>query len=207
MNRPRWWRVLSNSVVGQIRDGLLASLDCFSSSPKFFFIVCFVFLSSSSQRTSHQCGTKIPQPLSHRSLCPPKMAQRTLWAPARAWCPNPHRKIFTSLWWKTGGRIDSQCCSQSFCACVYMLTLAESPAFVCICPYRCGLNSNTLTFQAKMITTDPVDRNRVFISFFLSADSMSVFEQPQRNSGRNIWMLAAAETHFWTRDANLWISG
>ncbi|KAM9709843.1 EF-hand domain-containing family member C2 [Menidia menidia] len=49
---------------------------------------------------------------------------------------------------------------------------------------RCGLNSNVLNFCAKMITTDPVDRTRVFIiSFYLSDDSMSVFEQPQRNSG------------------------
>ncbi|XP_072253820.1 EF-hand domain-containing family member C2 [Leuresthes tenuis] len=49
---------------------------------------------------------------------------------------------------------------------------------------RCGLNSNVLNFHAKMMTTDPVDRGRVFIiSFYLSDDSMSVFEQPQRNSG------------------------
>ncbi|XP_013888939.1 EF-hand domain-containing family member C2 [Austrofundulus limnaeus] len=69
---------------------------------------------------------------------------------------------------------------------------------------RCGLNSNTLTFRAKMMTTDPVDKERVFIiSFYLSDDSMSVFEQPQRNSGRNLWMLAATEIHFWTSDANL----
>ncbi|KAI3356550.1 hypothetical protein L3Q82_017230, partial [Scortum barcoo] len=49
---------------------------------------------------------------------------------------------------------------------------------------RCGLDSNALNFRAKMVTTDPVDRDRVFIiSFFLSDDSISVFERPQRNSG------------------------
>ncbi|KAM6934882.1 EF-hand domain-containing family member C2 [Xenentodon cancila] len=49
---------------------------------------------------------------------------------------------------------------------------------------RCGLNSNVLTFRAKMMTTDPIDAERVFvISFYLCDDSMSVFERPQRNSG------------------------
>ncbi|KAK5607935.1 EF-hand domain-containing member C2, partial [Crenichthys baileyi] len=49
---------------------------------------------------------------------------------------------------------------------------------------RCGLNSNVLNFHAKMMTSDPVDKERVFIiSFYLSDDSMSMFERPQRNSG------------------------
>uniref|UniRef100_A0A673C7B2 EF-hand domain (C-terminal) containing 2 n=1 Tax=Sphaeramia orbicularis TaxID=375764 RepID=A0A673C7B2_9TELE len=49
---------------------------------------------------------------------------------------------------------------------------------------RCGLESNVLTFCAKMVTTDPVDKDRVFIvSFYLSDDSISVFEPPQRNTG------------------------
>uniref|UniRef100_A0A8C4HZ87 EF-hand domain-containing family member C2 n=1 Tax=Dicentrarchus labrax TaxID=13489 RepID=A0A8C4HZ87_DICLA len=49
---------------------------------------------------------------------------------------------------------------------------------------RCGLNSNVLNFHAKMVTNDPVDRDRVFIiSFYLCDDSISVFEPPQRNSG------------------------
>ncbi|KAK2840356.1 hypothetical protein Q5P01_014096 [Channa striata] len=49
---------------------------------------------------------------------------------------------------------------------------------------RYGLNSNVLTFHAKMVTTDPVDKERVFIvSFYLSDDSISVFERPERNSG------------------------
>ncbi|XP_071340390.1 EF-hand domain-containing family member C2 isoform X3 [Trachinotus anak] len=49
---------------------------------------------------------------------------------------------------------------------------------------RCGLDSNVLNFRAKMVTTDPVDRERVFIiSFYLCNDSISVFEHPQKNSG------------------------
>ncbi|XP_040004665.1 EF-hand domain-containing family member C2 [Xiphias gladius] len=49
---------------------------------------------------------------------------------------------------------------------------------------RYGLDSNVLNFRAKMVTTDPVDRDRVFIiSFYLCDDSISVFEHPQRNSG------------------------
>lgn len=55
-----------------------------------------------------------------------------------------------------------------------------------ICPARYGLDSNVLNFRAKMVTTDPVDRDRVFIiSFYLCDDSISVFEHPQRNSGKN----------------------
>nr|XP_046261036.1 EF-hand domain-containing family member C2 isoform X2 [Scatophagus argus] len=49
---------------------------------------------------------------------------------------------------------------------------------------RCGLDSNVLKFIAKMVTKDPVDRDRAFIiSFYLCDDSISVFEPPQRNSG------------------------
>ncbi|XP_014194781.1 EF-hand domain-containing family member C2 isoform X2 [Haplochromis burtoni] len=49
---------------------------------------------------------------------------------------------------------------------------------------RYGLDSKVLNFQAKMITADPVDRERVFIiSFYLSNDTISVFERPQKNSG------------------------
>ncbi|XP_069389268.1 EF-hand domain-containing family member C2 [Paralichthys olivaceus] len=49
---------------------------------------------------------------------------------------------------------------------------------------RYGLDSNVLSFHAKMVTTDPVDSERVFIiSFYLCDDSITVFEPPQRNSG------------------------
>ncbi|XP_069568135.1 EF-hand domain-containing family member C2 isoform X1 [Brachyistius frenatus] len=49
---------------------------------------------------------------------------------------------------------------------------------------RCGRESHVLNFRAKMMTTDPVDVERVFIvSFYLSDDSICVFERPQKNSG------------------------
>lgn len=51
-----------------------------------------------------------------------------------------------------------------------------------------------LNFRAKMMTSDPTDRERVFIiSFYLCDDSISVFEQAQRNSGKNIWTVATPE--------------
>lgn len=44
-----------------------------------------------------------------------------------------------------------------------------------------------LNFNAKMVTSDPVDRDRAFIiSFYLCDDSISVFERPQRNSGKSV---------------------
>jgi hypothetical protein len=47
-----------------------------------------------------------------------------------------------------------------------------------------GLNSNILRFVATLNTENPVDAGRRFIvSFFLSDDTISVFEPPQRNSG------------------------
>jgi len=47
-----------------------------------------------------------------------------------------------------------------------------------------GLNSNILRFVATLKTENPVDAGRRFIvSFFLSDDTISVFEPPQRNSG------------------------
>ncbi|XP_057707390.1 EF-hand domain-containing family member C2 [Corythoichthys intestinalis] len=49
---------------------------------------------------------------------------------------------------------------------------------------RCGLESNVLKFYAKMVTTSQVDSDREFIiSFYLSDDSISVFERTQKNSG------------------------
>ncbi|CAK6967716.1 EF-hand domain-containing family member C2 [Scomber scombrus] len=49
---------------------------------------------------------------------------------------------------------------------------------------RCGLDGNVLSFRAKMVTADEIDRDRVFvISFHLCDDSISVFERPQKNSG------------------------
>lgn len=49
---------------------------------------------------------------------------------------------------------------------------------------RSGLNSNVLRFVAYMETSNPVDACRKFIIFFfLSDDTIAVFEPPQRNSG------------------------
>nr|XP_023656606.1 EF-hand domain-containing family member C2 [Paramormyrops kingsleyae] len=49
---------------------------------------------------------------------------------------------------------------------------------------RQGLVSNVLRFEGKMVSEDPIDRERLFIiSFYLSDDTISVFEPPQRNSG------------------------
>ncbi|KAG8450488.1 hypothetical protein GDO86_002953 [Hymenochirus boettgeri] len=47
-----------------------------------------------------------------------------------------------------------------------------------------GLESNVLRFVARLVTDNPIDKERKFIvSFFLSDDSVSVFEPPERNSG------------------------
>uniref|UniRef100_A0A8D0GMK5 EF-hand domain-containing family member C2 n=1 Tax=Sphenodon punctatus TaxID=8508 RepID=A0A8D0GMK5_SPHPU len=49
---------------------------------------------------------------------------------------------------------------------------------------RQGLESNMLRFLAKLLTNDPIDKDRKFvISYFLSDDTISVFEPPQRNTG------------------------
>lgn len=50
---------------------------------------------------------------------------------------------------------------------------------------RQGLESNVLRFVAYMATDNPIDKERKFIiAYFLSDDTVSVFEPPQRNSGR-----------------------
>ncbi|XP_042723505.1 EF-hand domain-containing family member C2 [Lagopus leucura] len=49
---------------------------------------------------------------------------------------------------------------------------------------RCGLESNTLRFLAKLATENPIDKDRKFIiCYFLSDDTISVFEHTQRNTG------------------------
>ncbi|KAM4045618.1 EF-hand domain-containing family member C2 isoform 1-T1 [Anomaloglossus baeobatrachus] len=49
---------------------------------------------------------------------------------------------------------------------------------------RNGLDSNVLRFVAKLITDNPIEKERTFIvSYFLSDDTISVFEPLQRNSG------------------------
>ncbi|XP_072195203.1 EF-hand domain-containing family member C2 [Excalfactoria chinensis] len=49
---------------------------------------------------------------------------------------------------------------------------------------RCGLDSNTLRFLAKLVTDSPIDKDRKFIiCYFLSDDTISVYEHTQRNTG------------------------
>ncbi|OXB79748.1 UNVERIFIED_CONTAM: hypothetical protein H355_010216, partial [Colinus virginianus] len=49
---------------------------------------------------------------------------------------------------------------------------------------RYGLESNTLRFLAKLVTDRPIDKDRKFIiCYFLSDDTISVFERRQRNTG------------------------
>jgi len=49
---------------------------------------------------------------------------------------------------------------------------------------RCALDSNILRFSAKLISKKETDKDRLFIiSYYLSDDTISVFEPPQRNSG------------------------
>ncbi|NXL90127.1 EFHC2 protein, partial [Alectura lathami] len=48
---------------------------------------------------------------------------------------------------------------------------------------RSGLESHTLSFLAKLVTNSPVDKDRTFIiCYYLSDDTISVFEQIQRNT-------------------------
>ena len=55
---------------------------------------------------------------------------------------------------------------------------------------RHGLESNVLRFVARLDTDIPIDKDRRFIiSYFLSDDSIAVFEPPVRNSGKEIYKL------------------
>lgn len=47
------------------------------------------------------------------------------------------------------------------------------------------MESNILRFLAKLVTDSPIDKDRKFIiSYFLSDDTISVFEQVQQNTGK-----------------------
>ena len=51
---------------------------------------------------------------------------------------------------------------------------------------RRGLDSLVLRLVARMDSDRPIDQDRRFIIFYyLSDDTISVFETPQRNSGEN----------------------
>ena len=50
---------------------------------------------------------------------------------------------------------------------------------------RKGLEYNVLRFVAKLDTTRPIDVDRRFIVYYyLSDDTISIYEPPMRNSGR-----------------------
>ena len=50
---------------------------------------------------------------------------------------------------------------------------------------RNGLDCNVLRFVAQLDTTRPIDLDRRFIIFYyLSDDTISIFEPPMRNSGK-----------------------
>lgn len=54
----------------------------------------------------------------------------------------------------------------------------------CLLFFRHGLESNVLRFMARLNTTRPIDMDRRFIiSYFLSDDTILVYEPQQRNSG------------------------
>jgi len=73
----------------------------------------------------------------------------------------------------------------SLCSCMGLIPKPPQRDFIKFMEKdRSGLNSNVLRFVAFMKTQNPVDIGRKFIvSFFLSDDTISVFEPPQRNSG------------------------
>ncbi|KAF7250939.1 EF-hand domain-containing family member C2 [Varanus komodoensis] len=73
----------------------------------------------------------------------------------------------------------------SLCSCMGLLPKPPQKDFKkFMAKDRQGLESNILRFLAQLITTDPVDKDRKFIiSFFLSDDTIAVFEPPQRNTG------------------------
>jgi len=73
----------------------------------------------------------------------------------------------------------------SLCSCMGLLPKPPKRDFIKFMEKdRRGLDSNVLRFLAKMETTKPIDTDRRFIiSYFLSDDTVLVFEPPVRNSG------------------------
>lgn len=74
----------------------------------------------------------------------------------------------------------------SLCSCMGLLPKPPKRDFIKFMEKdRHGLDSNVLRFLAKMDTTKPIDMDRRFIiSYFLSDDTLLVFEPPVRNSGK-----------------------
>lgn len=73
----------------------------------------------------------------------------------------------------------------SLCSCMGLIPKPPQRDFIKFMEKdRSGLNSNVLRFVAYMKTDNPVDGGRKFtVSFYLSDDTIAVFEPPQRNSG------------------------
>uniref|UniRef100_G1NP37 EF-hand domain containing 2 n=1 Tax=Meleagris gallopavo TaxID=9103 RepID=G1NP37_MELGA len=74
----------------------------------------------------------------------------------------------------------------SLCSCMSLLLKPPQKDFKKFMEKdRCGLESNTLRFLAKLVTDSPIDKDRKFIiCYFLSDDTISVFEHTQRNTGK-----------------------
>ncbi|XP_064639145.1 EF-hand domain-containing family member C2-like [Lineus longissimus] len=73
----------------------------------------------------------------------------------------------------------------SLCSCMGLIPKPPRRDFIKFMEKdRHGLDSNVLRYLAKMETTKPIDADRRFIiSYFLSDDTILVFEPPVRNSG------------------------
>ncbi|XP_052530162.1 EF-hand domain-containing family member C2 [Tympanuchus pallidicinctus] len=73
----------------------------------------------------------------------------------------------------------------SLCSCMSLLPKPPQKDFKKFMEKdRRGLESNTLRFLAKLATENPIDKDRKFvICYFLSDDTISVFEHTQRNTG------------------------
>lgn len=73
----------------------------------------------------------------------------------------------------------------SLCSCMSLLPKPPKRDFIKFMERdRRGLDSNVLRFLARMDTQKPIDMDRRFIiSYFLSDDTIQVFEPPVRNSG------------------------
>ena len=78
----------------------------------------------------------------------------------------------------------------SLCSCMGLLPKPPKRDFIKFMEKdRHGLDSNVIRFHARMDTTKPIDMDRRFIiSYFLSDDTILVFEPPVRNSGILFWI-------------------
>lgn len=79
----------------------------------------------------------------------------------------------------------------SLCSCMGLLPKPPKRDFIKFMEKdRRGLDSNVIRFLARMDTAKPIDQDRRFIiSYFLSDDTLLVFEPPVRNSGKLIFIM------------------